>query len=116
MILKLQYDINREAPKISASLSGKIDKYEYLAGEQILPSDKSRIIQQAKFTNSPPDKAFEKKTIEEQGEKQVKVLNYLKPEKNQELESIEGLFQKTIRNDEIKNEIDEIKKWEEKTI
>ena len=34
---KLQYDINREAAKISALLSGKIDKYEYLTGEEILP-------------------------------------------------------------------------------
>ena len=59
---------------------------------------------------------MKKKTIEEQGKKQVKVLNQLKPEKNQELESIEGFFQKTIRNNEIKNEIDEIKKWEEKII
>ena len=31
----LQYDINREAAKISALLSGKIDKYEYLTGEEI---------------------------------------------------------------------------------
>ena len=34
--------------------------------------------------------------------------------KKQELESIEGLFSKKMRNIEIKNEIDEIKKWEEK--
>ena len=47
---KLQYDINREAAKISALSSGKIDKYEYLTGEEILPSDESRIIEQAKFT------------------------------------------------------------------
>ena len=36
---KLQYDINREAAKISTLSSEKIDKYEYLAGEEILPSD-----------------------------------------------------------------------------
>ena len=36
---KLQYDINREAAKISALSSGKIDKYEYLTGEEILPSN-----------------------------------------------------------------------------
>ena len=47
---KLQYDINREAEKISVLLSSEIDKYEYLAGEEILPSDQSRIIEQAKFT------------------------------------------------------------------
>ena len=52
-------------------MSGKIDKYEYLTGEEILPSDLSRIIEQAKFTYSPLGKAFEKqiKTIEEQGKK-----------------------------------------------
>ena len=66
---KLQYDINREAAKISALSSGKIDKYEYLTGEEILPSDQSRIIEQAKFTYSLLGRTFEKqiKTIEEQG-------------------------------------------------
>ena len=34
---KLQYDINREAVKISALSSGKNDKYEYLTGEEIVP-------------------------------------------------------------------------------
>ena len=42
-VKKLQYDINREAAKISALSSGKIDKYKYLIGEEILPSDRSRI-------------------------------------------------------------------------
>ena len=50
---KIQYDINREAAKISPLSSGKIDKYEYLTGEEILPSDRSRIIEQVKFTYSP---------------------------------------------------------------
>ena len=50
---KLQYNINREAAKILALSPGKIDKYEYLTGEEILPSDKSRILEQAKFTYSP---------------------------------------------------------------
>ena len=36
---KLQYHINRETAKISALSSGKIDKYEYLAGEKMLPPD-----------------------------------------------------------------------------
>ena len=36
---KLQYDINREATKISALPSGEISKYEYLTGEDILPSN-----------------------------------------------------------------------------
>ena len=36
---KLQYDINREAAKISAFSSGKINKYEYLTGEKVLPAN-----------------------------------------------------------------------------
>ena len=36
---KLQYDINKEAAKISALSSGKIHKYEYLTGKNILPSN-----------------------------------------------------------------------------
>ena len=65
---KLQYDINREA--------AKIDKYEYLTGEEILPSNQQQIIEQAKFTYSPLGKALEKqtKTIEDQGEKQIKAI------------------------------------------
>ena len=54
---KLQYDINIKAAKISALSSGKIDKYEYLTGEEILPSDQKIIIQQAQFTYSPFRKA-----------------------------------------------------------
>ena len=46
---KLHYDINREAAKISALSSGKIDKYEYLTGEEILPSNQQQIIEQIKF-------------------------------------------------------------------
>ena len=68
--------INREAAKISALSSGKIDKYRYLTGEEILPSDQSRIIEQARFTYSSLGKAFEKelKTIEDQEENQIKAL------------------------------------------
>ena len=78
---KLQYDINREAAKISALSSGKIDKYEYLTGEEILPSNQQQIIDKAKFTYSPLEKAFQKqtKTIEDQEKKQVDTLSDLKP-------------------------------------
>ena len=59
---KLQYDINREAGKISALLSGKNNKYDYIIGEEILPPDHSRIIEQANITEFPLGKAFEKQT------------------------------------------------------
>ena len=47
---KLQYDLKREVAKISALSSGKIDKYEYLTGEEILLSNQRQIIEQVKFT------------------------------------------------------------------
>ena len=78
---KLQYDISREAAKISALSSGKIDKYEYLTGEEILSSNQQQIIEQAKFTYSPLGKAFENhtETIEDHGKKQIDALESLKP-------------------------------------
>ena len=45
---------------ILALSSGKINKYKLLTGEEVLPSDQSRIIGQAKFTYSPLAKAFVK--------------------------------------------------------
>ena len=53
--------------------SVKIDRYEYLTAEEILPSDKKRVIEQATFTHSP---LIEKqaKTIGNQGKKQVKAI------------------------------------------
>ena len=55
---KLQYGINRKAAKISTLSSDKILKYEYLTGEDLLPSNQQQIIEQAKFTNSPLGKNF----------------------------------------------------------
>ena len=77
---KLQYHVNREAEKLSALSSGKPHKYEYLTGEDILPSNQQQIIEQTKFTYSPLGKAFDKqiKTIEDQGKKQVDAINALK--------------------------------------
>ena len=69
---KLQYNINREAAKISALSPGKIDKYEYITGEKILPPDQRRLIEQAKFTYSP-----QIKTILDQEIKQVETLKAL---------------------------------------
>ena len=42
---KLQYDIDREAAKISALSTGKLDKYEYLTGQEILPSNQQQILE-----------------------------------------------------------------------
>ena len=87
---KLQYDKNREAAKISALSSGKIHKYEYLSGEDILTCNQQQIIEQAKFAYSPLRTAFEKqiKTIEDQGKKQVDALKYLKLK--EQIKAIQG--------------------------
>ena len=116
---KLQYDINREAAKISTLSSGKIHKYEYLTGEDILPSNQQQIIEQAKFTYSPLGKAFEKqiKTIGDQEKKQVEALKDIKPK--EQTKTIEGKsddklsMQKETYNrllGERLNEIEEINK------
>ena len=64
--VKLQYDVNRELPKISTV---KIDNYQaklinmnISIVEEISPSDQSKMIQQTKFTYSLLEKAFEKQT------------------------------------------------------
>ena len=77
---KLQYNTNKEAAKILALSSRKIHKYEYLTGDDILPSNQQQIIEQAKFIYFPLGKAFEKqvKTIEDQEQKQVEALKGLK--------------------------------------
>ena len=87
---KLQCDINRKAAEISVSSSGKIDKYEYLTGKEILTSNQQKIIEQAKFTCSSLEKAFEKqiKTIEgqtnkDQAEKQAEALKNFKDHQKQ---------------------------------
>ena len=86
---KLQYNINREAAKISALSSGKLHKYECLTGEDILPSNHQQIMEQTKFTYSPLGKAFDKqiKTIGDQGKKQVDALEKLTPK--EEIKPIE---------------------------
>ena len=99
---KSQFDINRAA-KISALLSGKIDKYEYPTGEEVLPSNQRQTIAQAKFTYSPLGKAFEKQT-----KKQVGAIKYLDfSDKRAELKQIEGIFPHILTNDLIRD------KWTE---
>ena len=112
---KLQYDINREAAKISALSSSKLDKYEYLTGEEILPSNQQQIIQQAKFNYSPLGNAIEKqiKTIKDQGEKQVVALESLK-DSDKKLTAIKDFIPIENLNPEIINEIKRIEEIEKK--
>ena len=90
----MQYDINREAAKISALSFGKFDKYEYLTGEEILPFNQRKIIKQAKSAFSTLGKAFEKQT-----EKQVDAIKSLDIyNKKDELKQIETIFPQNLMN------------------
>ena len=113
---KLQYDINREAAKISALSSGKIHKYQYLTGEDILPSSNQQIIEQARLTYSPLGKAFDKqiKTIEDQGKKQVDALNTLNLiiMKTLQIKNENIIPKSAFASDEAKEEINRILKVE----
>ena len=102
---KIQYDINREAAKISALSSGEIRKYEFLTGEDILPSNQKQIVEQTKFTYSSLRKTFEKqiKTNEDQGKKQVEALESLKPK--EETRPIEDKANNNNINNKSKAEI-----------
>ena len=93
--------------------SGKLDKYEYLTGEEILPSNQPQIIQQAKFNYSPLGKAIEKqiKTIKDQGEKQVVALESSK-DSDKKLTPIKDFIPIENLNPEIINEIKRIKEIE----
>ena len=112
---KLQYDINREATKISALLSDKIHKYQYLTGKDILPSNQQQIIEQAKFPCWSLGKAFEKqmKTIEDQGKKQVEALNTLKSD-NKKLAIEDTIPKGVFANDEAIEDFNKIKEKEKK--
>ena len=99
---KLQHDINREAAKISALSSKKFNKYEYLTGEEILPSNQDQMIEQAKFTYSTLRKAFEKqiKPIEDQGEKQIGALRILKDNKEKQVDNADDYKNKLLISQE----------------
>ena len=107
--------ILRERQKKYQLYHGKIDKYEYLTGEEILPSNQQQIIEQAKFTYSPLGKAFQKqkKTIEDQRKKQVDTLESIKPPDKQ-LPSIRDFISKEMLNSEIVNETERIEEEEKK--
>ena len=119
---KLQYDVNREAAKISALSSGKIHKYEYLTGEDILPSNNQQIIEQARFAYSPLGKAFNKqiKKIEDQGKKQVDDLNTLKSDNNNnnnnkiKIKNEDIIPESAFASDEAREEINKTLKIEKK--
>ena len=96
---KLQYDIKREATKISALSSSKIYRYEYLAAEEILLSSRSRMIEQAKFLCSLLGKALEKQTKD--------TLKLLKT--NTQQLTVKDAILKDQQNEKAKNKNERIK-------
>ena len=62
--------------KLSALSSEKIDKYYYLTGEEILPSNQIKVIEQAKFTYSPLGKPQKNK------QKRLKIMKKTNKKKN----------------------------------
>ena len=100
----MQYDINREAAKVSALSSGQIYKNQYLAGEKILFPNQRKIIEPAKFVCIPWGKSFKKQT-----EKQVGAKKSLKPSnKKDELKQIESIFWQNLINDLILEKLKKI--------
>ena len=103
---KLQHNINKEAAKISALPSRKINKFEYLTDKEILPYNRSQMIEQAKFTYSPLRKALKKQT-------RTKLQSSSLSNKKDELNQIESIFPKNQVNDLITDKLKEIKQLEE---
>ena len=115
---KLQCDINRETAKLLALSSGEIHKYEYLTGEDVLPSNQQQIIGQTKFTYSPLGKAFEKqiKTIEDQGRKQVDPLKVLEPKAIESGSNNKLVITKQIYDKILEERMDKILKIRDKIL
>ena len=86
---KLHYDVTRDTPNISEISSGKIDKYEYITGEEILPPDQSRMLEQAKFTHYLLGKVL-KKQIKDQIEKTIKDQGEHTQKKKQKKKTLEA--------------------------
>ena len=103
---KLQYDINREATKISALSWGKIHKYEY----------QQQIIEQARSTYYPLGKAFEKeiRTIEDQDQKQFDALKVLEPKAIESGSNNKPAITQEFYNKILEERMDEILKISDK--
>ena len=101
---KLKHDIKREAAKITESFSGRIDKYKYLTGEEILFSNQKQMLQQAKFRCCLSGKAFEKQTIIKLVCQSLNLSN-----KIDELNQIKNLFLQNQFNDFITEKLKEDK-------
>ena len=107
---KAQYDLDREAGKVSALSCAELEEYEYLIGEDL--GDKPGVVEKAKFEYSPLGKVFNK-GLDKSDKKEVLLKRFKNVEgKNeQQLETIkdQGEIQlEPIRNSAITNETQKI--------
>ena len=117
--MKNQSIILTEKPqKYQHPSSGKIDNYKCLIGEEILPSDQGRVIEEAKLTYSPLENVLgkQRKTIEDQGEKQIKAIKNRVKKNLLETDQIlnASLFSKHFINKEAMYEINKMEEMENK--
>ena len=95
-----QYDLDREAAKISALSSKNLDKYEYFTGQDL--ALKPSTVEQAKFDYSWLGKIFNKGLKEEdKKEGTLKRLENIKDKNEEQLTAIEDEWKKQL--EEIKN-------------
>ena len=98
---KTQYELDREAAKISALSSGELEKYEYVTGEDL--GYKPDVVQKAKFECSPLGKVFNKGLDEgDKKEGLLKKLKNIEGKNEQQLEAISNQGEKQL--DAIKNQ------------
>ena len=86
--IQAQYDLDREAAKITALSSKELNKYEYLSGEDL--GYKLGVVEQAKFEYSPLGKVFNKGLKkEDKKERLLKRLNSIEGKNEEQLKAIE---------------------------
>ena len=106
-----QYDLNREAAKVSALSSNNLDKYELLTGEKL--GLKPSTVEQAKFEYSPLGKIFNKGLSEDDKKEGIlKRLKNIEDEnkvKNKDIKEVTDFVNQPL-SFEAKELINEIKK------
>ena len=95
-----QYDLDREAAKISALPSNNLDKYKYLTGEDL--GLKPSTVEETKFEHSPLGKIFDKGLSEEDKKEGLfKRAKNIEGKNEEQLKAIEDQRKKQL--EEIKN-------------
>ena len=110
---QVQYDLDREAPKISALSSKELDKYKYLTGEDL--GYKPGVLEQAKFEYFPLGKVFNKGLEKvDKTDRLVKRLKNVKGKNKELLKAIKDQIRKQLDTIEKNNQL-KVKKKDDKT-